>query len=179
MTIKEQKAEIRKALLEKRDAIEPGQKALWDAAIRERLERLIYERGAKVIHTYLPFGSEIDVYPLIQILLDKNYTIVCPKALAKRTLENHVLTSLAELEEGRFGTKHPASGIVYTGDIDLFIVPGIGYDDTFHRLGYGSGYYDTFFASHPGGYKAGICYPFQLGDFPVEAHDVPLDTVIC
>ncbi len=170
---------MRKDILAKRDRISPEEKQLLDEQLCNKLEMLIYEKGTKTIHSYLPFGSEPDIRPLLQKLLDKGHTIICPKALPKRTLQNLVLTSLTELEEGRFGTQHPASGIVHTSPIDLFIVPGVSFNISNHRLGYGAGYYDTFFAVNAGGFKLGICYPLQFGyDFPVEAHDVPLDAVI-
>lgn len=174
----EKKAELRKEMLAKRDSFPLDEKVIKDAELCARIEQLIEEKNAKVIHTYLPFGSEIDIHPLIESLLHKGLTIVCPKALPKRQLQNLVLHSLAELEDGRFGTKHPAGGVVYTGEIDFFIVPGIAFSKEHYRLGYGAGYYDTFFSTHPGGYKLGICYPLQICDFPIEAHDVPLDAVV-
>lgn len=174
----EQKAELRKAMLEKRDAFPADEKAIKDAELRNRLEQIIYEKDAKVIYAYLPFGSEIDIYPLLELLLQKGNKIICPKALPKRKMQHLVLHSLANIEEGRFGTKHPAGNEEYDGLIDLFIVPGISFNAQNYRLGYGAGYYDTFFSIHPSGFKLGICYPFQVGDFPVEAHDVPLDGVL-
>ena len=178
MEIREQKAAIRKSLLAQRKALHATEKAVLDVGICSRLEDLILEKKPAVIHSYLPFEGEIDIVPLLQKLLEQNITIVCPRSLPKRQMENLVLNSLTDLEEGRFGTLHPAGGNVYTGPIDFFIVPGIGFNRQHYRLGFGAGYYDTFFASHPDGYKVGVCYPFQICEFPVEAHDVPLDEVI-
>lgn len=176
---KEQKIELRRTLLALRDAVAGDEKAAMDAAICGKIEAVIKARNAKVIHSYIPFGSEVDIRPLLQYLLDSAYTVVCPRSLPKRSMQNLVLHSLSELEEGRFGTMYPANSTEYTGAIDLFIVPGIGFDRPGHRLGYGAGYYDTFFAAHPDGYRLGICYPFQVIDsFPTEPHDVPMDQVL-
>lgn len=177
--MKERKAAIRKEIIAIRDIMLPDEKEQLDKGLCAKVLKIIQQRNAKVIHTYLPFGSEIDVYPLIELLLAGNYIVVCPKSLPKGILENLTLKSLAEIEEGRFGTKHPAGSMVYTGDIDLFIVPGVAFDGSNHRLGYGAGYYDRFFATQPKGYKLGLCYPFQvLENIPVEPHDMPLDAVI-
>jgi 5-formyltetrahydrofolate cyclo-ligase len=179
MTNKEKKIELRKTLLAKRDELALNYKAILDKAVIAKLEAIISERRPKVIHSYLPFDGEIDILPLLQTLLDEKITVVCPRALPKRELQNLVLHSLSELEEGRFGTKHPANSTVYTGDIDMFIVPGVGFSEGGYRLGYGAGYYDTFFGSYPRGFKVGVCYQFQvISDLPIEAHDVPLDTVV-
>ncbi|GAA4462701.1 5-formyltetrahydrofolate cyclo-ligase [Nemorincola caseinilytica] len=179
MTPKEQKAILRKDMLAQRDGLSADVKREWDRQMCSKIMDIITERQAQVIHSYIPFGSEIDINPLLRDLLAKGHTIICPRSLPKRTIQNLVLTSLDELEEGRFGTKHPAGNNEYNGNIDLFIVPGIGYNGRCYRLGYGSGYYDVYFASMPPGYKLGICYPFQyISEFPAEPHDVPLDKII-
>lgn len=180
MEPKEIKSSIRKEMLAKRDTLNAAEKAVMDSTICKKLEQVIAGRAAGVIHSYLPFGSEPDIYPLLSSLLHKGVTVICPKSLAKRTIQNLVLTSLDELEEGRYGTRHPASGLEYHGNIDLYIVPGVAFDHNHYRLGYGSGYYDNYFGANPGGHKVGICYGFQLvSELPNESHDIPLNQVIC
>lgn len=175
----ETKAELRKTMLAQRASIPTAEKMKLDAALREKIESIIKERKAQVIHTFLPFGEEPDIYPLIQRLLDMKLKVVCPKAMPKREMISLELNSLSEIEEGRFGTKHPAHSKEYYGPIDLFIVPGLAFDKIGHRLGFGAGYYDTYFTKHPSGYRLGVCYPFQAVDsFLVEEHDIPMDVVV-
>jgi 5-formyltetrahydrofolate cyclo-ligase len=175
----ERKIQIRKDMLRSRAALPAADKARLDMVLSSGIMHVIKRLDAQVIHTYLPFGDEPDIYPLIQILLDEKYRVVCSRPLAKRKMVNLELRSLSELKEGRFGTKHPAHDVVYSAAIDLFIVPGLAFDKQGHRIGFGSGYYDAFFAEQLVGYKLGICYPFQLiENFPLEAHDVPMDSVI-
>ncbi len=164
---------------QQRDELPLTEKAVLDKGLCAKLLKIIEERKARVIHAYLPFGSEIDICPLIEQLLAGGYTIVCPKSLPKRALQNLILKSLQELEDGRYGTKHPANSEEYAGKIDLFIVPGVAFSRDNYRLGYGSGYYDQFFSTHPEGYKLGVCYPFQIVDhLPTEPHDISLDAVL-
>ncbi len=173
-----EKKDLRIQMLAQRDALDIVFKTRLDIALCAKLEQLIELRGARVVHAYLPMGSEIDIYPLLEKLLSVGITVVTPKSLKGRKLKNLALHSLQELEEGIFGTKHPAHDEEYTGPIDLFIVPGLAFDKMNYRLGYGAGYYDNFLSTQPG-YKAGICYPFQLlEELPTEAHDVPMDKVI-
>jgi len=149
-----------------------------DLTICEKLEELIEQRSAKVVHSYLPMGSEIDVYPLLEKLLTVGITVITPKSLKGRKIRNLALHSLQELEDGIFGTKHPAHDEEYTGPIDLFIIPGLAFDKRGYRIGYGAGYYDNFLPSHTG-HKAGVCYSFQLVEqVLVEAHDIPMDIVV-
>lgn len=175
----DQKAELRKFMLAQRAALPRDEKLIMDAALCAKVESAIQERESQVIHIFLPFGDEPNIYPLIQTLLEKNYKVICPKPEANRQMVNLQLQSLSEIEEGKFGTKHPAGNIEYSGPVDLFIVPGIAFDREGHRLGFGAGYYDTYFAQHPDGYRIGVCYPFQVVDsFPVEGHDVPMHSVV-
>lgn len=179
MEQKEIKKIIRKQMVSERDGMSLELKKQLDNQMCERIMQIIVDQKAQIIHSYLPLGSEIDITPLLETLLKNNYTVVCPKSLPKKIIQNILLYSLTDLEEGRFGTKHPVGHNEYNGNIDLYIVPGLAFDKNGYRIGYGSGYYDTYFSQKPLGSKLGICYPFQLiEDFPVESHDVQLSKVI-
>ncbi len=174
----QEKAALRRYMLEERDKLNASVKEGFDRIMCERLERLIKEKQARVVHAYLSMGSEINILPLLDRLLLEGITVVTPKAMKGRKIKNLALHSLEDLEEGIFGTKHPAHDEEFTGEIDVFIIPGLAFDRQNYRLGYGAGYYDHLLSEHKG-YKAGICYPFQLTDkLPVEAHDVAMDEVL-
>ena len=163
----------------KRANVNGDKKLTYDLEICNKLEALIDKINAKVVHAYLPMGKEIDITPLLKNLLDKNIIVVSPKTLKNRKLQNLVLNSLEEIEEGVFGTTHPTNSVEYTGAFDLIIVPGLAFDDKKYRLGYGAGYYDNFLVNHPNTLKVGVFYPFQqVIKVPIEPHDVKLDETI-
>lgn len=175
-----QKENLRRDMLKKRAVLDRVYKKEYDQWICQQLEKIINEDNHRVIHTYLPMGKEINIYPLIEKLLKKNITVVASKTLPRRELEHRILTSLGDLEKGVFGTSHPKNPLKYTQSYDLIIVPGLAYDEYNYRLGYGGGYYDTFMAHHRESRKIGIFYPFQKVDtIPKESHDIQLDQVIC
>jgi 5-formyltetrahydrofolate cyclo-ligase len=179
MGIIAEKKALRNAMKLQRDAIELDYKWAYDAWICNVLEILITERNYKVVHVYLPMGNEINISPLIEKLLKNNTTVVVPKTLKNRNLEHLVLESLDNLEPGVYGTSHPKNGIVFTGEIDLVLVPGLAFDNKNYRLGYGGGYYDTFLAELSTAFTVGLAYPFQqLKIVPKEAHDACLDLVL-
>lgn len=64
-------------------------------------------------------------------------------------------------------------------DLDLIIVPGIVFDHTGMRLGYGKGYYDKELVnvSSP---KVGLAFYMQVLDeaLPREKHDIRMDMII-
>jgi 5-formyltetrahydrofolate cyclo-ligase len=178
MDIKELKKALRKEQMEKRNLLSVEGKALHDAKINKALLALVEEKKCKVVHAYIPMGSEIDIRPLIEELLANQITVVSPKTLPKRKLENRVLVSLAELETGIMGTQHPLEATIYEGPFDLIIVPGLAFDSDNYRLGYGGGYYDNFIVNYPGAFKVGIFYPEQyIEKVPIEPHDMQLDLI--
>jgi len=173
------KKDIRRQMQQLRDAMAQEVKVTADTAICNRLIEMAAQHKPQVVRTYLPMGSEVDIWPVIHHLHTNDVTIVAPKALHNRQTEHWVLTDVNALEDGIFGTKHPANSFIHEGDIDFFIVPGLAFDKRHYRIGYGGGYYDKFLAEHPNAYKAGVCYAFQvLDEIPVEAHDIRLDDVI-
>ncbi len=177
-TTTEKKA-LRTAVKLKRDAIGLEYKMAYDTSICDALSALIAERKCAVVHAYIPMGSEIDIRPLLEKLVANRITVVSPKTLKNRQLEHLVLDSLDHLEFGVYGTSHPKSGIVFNGELDLIIVPGLAFDTENYRLGYGGGYYDTFLAEHPTAFTVGIGYPFQkIENVPKEAHDACLDKLL-
>ena len=174
-----QKKDLRKKMLIKRAKLNSSYKAKYDLWVCNELEKIIDTNNYKTIHAYLPMGKEIDISPLLKNLLQKNITIVTPKTLPKRKLENRILTSLSNIEKGVFGTTHPANPEEYKGTFNLIIIPGLAFDNKNYRLGYGGGYYDNFIVNHPKAYKLGIFYPEQeVERVPIEAHDIRLDKVL-
>ncbi|MCB0537907.1 MAG: 5-formyltetrahydrofolate cyclo-ligase [Bacteroidetes bacterium] len=180
MTIAEQKKKVRRQMLAERAKLEMPMKEKYDHWVCEEIWSIILEHKHQFVHSYLPMGAEINIYPLIERMLKAGITVVTPKTLPKPRMQHLVMSSLDELEAGVFGTRHPANAPVFTGKYDLIIVPGLAFDHLNFRLGYGGGYYDNFLVYHPETYKLGICYPFQrMETIPLESHDVELEEILC
>ena len=114
-TIFEQKDALRKEMYKKR-ANNTATKEAYDLWVCKQLEQLVEEKKAKVIHAYLPMGTEIDIRPFLEKMLVKNIKVFCPKTLPKRQLENLELHTLNDLEKGVFDTSHPANSKIYSGN---------------------------------------------------------------
>lgn len=179
-TIKTEKESIRKQMLQQRERMPGSKKVIYDKWVCERLWEQVETRQVRTLHTYLPMGSEIDITPFIEKCLEKALVVVVPKTLSKRRFKNLVLTSLCNVENGVFGTRYPSGNHVFRGTYDMIVVPGLACDDQGYRLGYGGGYYDTFFLTNQiGAYKIGVFYPFQkIENLPKEPHDVRLDKLL-
>jgi len=179
MSITAQKQALRKEMRQRRSQIPLSIKKEYDQWVCQSLAKKIEEHNYQVIHCYLPMGTEINIYPLIDSLLQLKLTLVAPKTLAKGKLKHLVLQSLDLLEKGVYGTSHPAGDQSFSGKYDLILVPGLSFDHRNYRLGYGGGYYDNFLTKHPNARKVGLFYPFQEAEFiPTEPHDVSLDEIL-
>ncbi|MEZ4900185.1 MAG: 5-formyltetrahydrofolate cyclo-ligase [Saprospiraceae bacterium] len=179
ITITAEKAQLRQTMLEQRNNMTRKERDGFSQNLCEQLWVLISGNKIKILHSYLPMGPEVNVLPLLQKALNSGITVVVPRSLRKRQMQNLIVKDLKTMEAGIFNTYHPKDAMEYSGGYELIIVPGLAFDKSGFRVGYGAGYYDTFLAEQPTALKVGVCYPFQLMErVPVEDHDVWLDLVL-
>lgn len=173
------KAEIRQIILEQRATLTSTFVKAESERINTLLWKEIEQRNCSVLHSYLPFRNEVDVFPLLHKAIDNNIRVVAPKTLPKRQLQHLIYKGKGHVSTGKFNTFYPSGKEEYSGSIDIILVPGLAFTQKGDRLGFGAGYYDTFLENHPEAMKIGVAYPFQVLDHvPTEAHDVRLDKVI-
>jgi 5,10-methenyltetrahydrofolate synthetase len=68
---------------------------------------------------------------------------------------------------------------VVVNELDVAIVPMLGFDETLQRIGYGGGYYDKFLSDKPSAKKIGVCFEAgKVSRVPSEDHDIPMDVII-
>ena len=100
---------------------------------------------------------------------------VVPSGLALRQV-----TDWAQLAPGAFGIPEPTDGcpLVDPADVDVALVPGLGFTARGQRLGQGGGYYDRLLPTL-GGVAWGVAFDCQvLPELPVELHDRSVDRVV-
>lgn len=80
---------------------------------------------------------------------------------------------------GAFHIEEPAGNETHSvGDMDMIVVPAVGYDSHGNRVGRGKGYYDRLLGSTKA-IKIGVAYDFQVVDeIEAEPHDVKVDIII-
>jgi 5-formyltetrahydrofolate cyclo-ligase len=179
--IVQEKAALRQAQMERRDAIpRPMRMLAGHAVMGEPYWSILSSNLPKpggVIATYVAMRSEFDPGLLVMRLVNLGYKIACPRVTADG-LVFHQVKNAAELEEGPFGTRQPKAAAPILKP-DLFLAPLLAFDDEGYRLGYGKAYYDRAFAAHPNAKRVGLAFAAQRVDrVPREAHDVPLHAVL-
>jgi len=135
---------------------------------------------ATTVMAFTSFGSEVDTGPIIDGLEGGGRRVVLPR------VEGPVIVPVSYrsgdlVMPSSFGALEPADGEpVVPEEIDVVIVPGLAFDRSGHRVGYGRGYYDRFMGLlRPDALSAGVCFSVQLvEEVPHGRGDRPVDLVV-
>lgn len=194
------KAELRRAVIARRDAIELDVRAAKSADVCTRLVGLL-ERvdpaAPRAVAVYAAMGSEVDpaafaaeaagrgwqvTYPC---MLSASDAAVCGQRMCMRVVAagdvgaapfvahpTRAFTA-AEIDSARFP-------IVPANALGMVVVPLVAFDRTGARLGYGGGCYDRYLPTLSASCQiVGIAFDEQHVDHvPTDAHDLPLPTII-
>ena len=94
---------------------------------------------------------------------------------------------MEELEIGMYKILEPAVHLrdvsvkqIAVTELDLIMVPGVGFDSRGGRTGMGKGYYDKCLEhARPDAAIIAVCFECQMFDeIPVQSHDIFMDKVI-
>lgn len=194
------KAELRRAAIARRDAIDLDVRAAKSAVICARLVELLDRLDAAAPHTvaaYAAMGSEVDpaafaaaaakrgwrvAYPC---MLSAAETAACGQRMCMRAVAaddasaapfiTHSTRTFAAADIG--SNRFP---IVPAEALDMIVVPLVAFDRAGARLGYGGGCYDRYLPMlSPACQFIGIAFDEQRVDHvPTDAHDLPLPHII-
>jgi len=179
------KADIRKQVLARRDALDPAERRSLSERIAKRLLALDAYRGADCVMVYASFGSEFETGDLIADLLARGKTLVLPRVERdSRALRLYsVQDPRGELEAGVWGIRQPRAELcpeVSASQLEFVLVPGVAFTRQCERLGYGGGYYDGFIrglARRPPLIAPAFSLPI-LPELPAAEGDQKIDCVI-
>lgn len=183
-TLAEEKRALRRALLERRRALSPGERSRRDAALQGRLVALPEFLSARTILIYLAVRGEAETRGAIDRALALGKRVALPRVArwdgdaappgpapaygaAGRGLSLHLYTGEDDLVPGPVGLLEPRPDApwVLPGEIELAVVPGVAFDRAGYRLGQGGGYYDRFLPHLPAHVpRIGYAYAFQVVD---------------
>jgi len=173
-----QKALLRDRLKKLRSALPQAVREEFSEAIAQRLFQLAQIQSAKTLFVYISCGAEIETRGIIQRLLEEGKRVAVPKIVSAR-MEAQLFSDWEQLVPGQLGILTPQQGQECPAPIDVVITPGLGFTAQGHRIGFGRGYYDRWFSSHPACFKVALAYEVQIvPDIPLDPHDVPVDCVI-
>lgn len=178
------KKEIRAALLLKRKALSSEECLLQSREIARRFLGSSEFKAAQTIHFYLATPSEVQTEEMIREALRMKKRVVVPVVQPEKnslTLSELIDFHPSQLQPGPYGISEPRPEYqrkVDPKEVDLWVVPGVAFDATGNRLGFGGGYYDRLL-SRVKGKKIGVAFEFQVVDrLPIEQTDHPVDLIL-
>jgi 5-formyltetrahydrofolate cyclo-ligase len=175
---------LRKEILEIRNSIPLPERKKKDILIKQRLFSLSAFTVAKTVLFYASFRTEVDTNSMIEESLKMGKAVLVPKVNKKlQRLLLYEIKNLRELSPGYMGIPEPSlpdNRLREIEDVALVIVPGVCFDHSGNRLGYGAGYYDMLLSHIKKKVPfIALAYEEQVIDtLPSENHDVRVDMVV-
>ncbi len=140
---KRDKTAFRKHCLERLNSTGGKRTYVRDKKVLQKLYALIRAQRAERIMLYIPLKTEVNLNPLIKQLRKEGKALYVPFMEGKSF---RLVKYRYPLERKRFGIKEPKYSRQYRNkQIDIAIVPIVGMDATYRRVGFGKGMYDRFF----------------------------------
>ena len=136
-------------------------------------------QAAETILTYMPMRSEVDLRPLLTDFPQKRWLL--PRIIPE---EDHRMVfhpyDSQHLIQHPFGMAEPAPDLsqVLPAEIQLVLVPGLAFDRSGWRLGYGGGFFDRFLENFSGLSVGVVFRALLLETLPHGEHDIPVQWLV-
>lgn len=162
MNDKLEKRELREKMIQLRASLSESEINSMSISLLEKL-KVLPIWAYKSYHIFLPIATkkEINTYPIIQYLWDRNKQVSVPKVnTVKNLIESFIFKKGDRLKKNRYGVEEPIEEkIIPTPSIEVLFIPLLGCDEKGYRVGYGKGFYDDFLAhSKRGALKIGLSF---------------------
>lgn len=181
MSVADLKSSLRKAALARRDGLSAAERAAIARAIAARGLPVPFASGA-VVAGYAAIRSEIDPWPLMQVLAARGARLALPAVVAAGApLVFRAWSAGSPHVIGAFGIAEPAPDAPVLVP-QIILLPLAAFDRRGQRIGYGAGHYDRTIAGLGGqGVRpiaVGIAAAVQeIERVPALPHDAPLDYI--
>lgn len=174
---------LRKELREKLSRLGPEERWRRSQGILVKLFSHPKFLSARSLLTYVALSSEVETRPVIDEAQKKGKKVYVPRAdRMKKKIWAVEMNDPKELTQGWYGIFEPpfdSKRVVPAEDLDLVVVPGLGFDHEGGRLGRGEGYFDRFLGEAEKAYKIGLAFECQIvAKVPHTPQDVILDEVL-
>lgn len=178
-----QKQSLREELTARRKAMTPDLIDGRGLKVQSRFLASPYYHKARTVALYAPIRGEVPTRDILIAALQDEKIVCYPLShVHGRILSFRAIKSEAELEPGRLGVREPSnsSDLIPVDQIDLFVVPGLGFTRDGKRLGRGGGYYDaTLRAASARSRRIGLAFTDQIVPaMPSNGDDVDMDLVV-
>ncbi|MEZ3515233.1 MAG: 5-formyltetrahydrofolate cyclo-ligase [Lachnospiraceae bacterium] len=181
----ETKAEIRKRILEVRKGLTDEEAATKSEAIVQKVVKTPEYKEADNILLYADYCREVMTRGIFEDALLHRKRIYFPKVdKMTNTMEFYQIISLRQLERGYMDILEPREDMkmrykFQPKEDTLAVLPGVAFDTSGYRLGYGKGFYDKFLANRRQISTMALAFACQIIDeIPRDAYDIKMDKIV-
>jgi len=132
---------------------------------------------------FLSMPHEIDTSSLVLQAWAERKRVLAPRISweQRRLLPTEIRSLTDNISRTALGIREPTSGVpIPVADIDLVVVPGLGFDSHGNRLGRGRGFYDRLLGHRDfHGVACGLALEDQVTEeIPTRSHDRPVHLLV-
>ncbi|MBQ3583082.1 MAG: 5-formyltetrahydrofolate cyclo-ligase [Lachnospiraceae bacterium] len=173
------KSEVRKKMNQSRELLSKEEVQKKSEAIFENLLKNPYFFNAKTIFCYINIRNEVMTTPVLEFCKKHGKSVAVPKVKGKK-MDFYGISDRNELIPGAFGIPEPPQiNMCIPTKEDVILLPGLAFDKSGNRIGYGGGFYDRYLEQHREGIKIAVAYDFQITDgLEVEPTDIKPDYIV-
>ncbi|MBC9788434.1 5-formyltetrahydrofolate cyclo-ligase [Carnobacterium maltaromaticum] len=174
------KSIVRVELIERLEKLSEVEKGKIEKRLVEKLLAHSWWENASTIGLTLAQALEIDTKPLIKAAWQSDKKVVVPRTKKAGQMDFVYYTPETKMERSSFGILEPIKSLpaVPKEQIQLLIVPGVGFNSAGYRIGFGAGYYDRYLADYQGK-TISLALPQQLtNDWTVDSYDIPVQLIL-
>lgn len=201
------KLEIRRVKAKSRNDLPADLRRRHDGEIVSRVARHPFFLDCGTLFCYVACKGEVDLSHLMEIAWQAGKRVAVPRVRAGQVISREVskeagareislnpilanhemdffeIHSFSELSPGYAGILEPSQGEspigINKGEKVLVLLPGLAFDRSGNRLGYGKGFYDRYLERHPKFYTMGTAYSMQCEEtLPTSPHDKKVQAVM-
>ncbi len=181
--LKEEKKQFRKQMLLKRDRLSQKSIQAKSMAIWQNLSQTAVYKNADVIFSYVSVKTEAQTIPFFEKMWEDGKKIAVPVTENNRIMTFVLLNDKKELTQIKWGIPEPKkeeSTVMLPDEKSIFLVPAVAMDKRGNRIGYGGGYYDTYFEKQKKGCKIGYLFQMQVVKhiYDIQPTDIALDGMV-
>ncbi|MGH2740001.1 MAG: 5-formyltetrahydrofolate cyclo-ligase [Actinomycetota bacterium] len=175
-----EKFTVREEMRRLRARVPLDERAVMESSLENRLLALPQIAGAATVLLFYSFGSEVETSGIAEGLHGSGTRLLLPFIEDDR-LEATDVGPGDPLVQTDYGPKEPMRRRpVDPREIDAVVTPGLAFDRTGRRLGYGGGFYDRYLTRvRPDAIRIGVAFAFQvLDEAPADPSDERVNIVV-
>ncbi|MDR3196199.1 MAG: 5-formyltetrahydrofolate cyclo-ligase [Endomicrobium sp.] len=179
-----EKRKARSEFLSMRNRLDSASALARSAAIFAAVKKLLLYEQSNTLMIYLSYGSEVITDFIVKSAIEEGKNVIVPAIKNPGDLRMQAVRIIRLEDANRlvYGIRQPevnSDDVVSKDSIDLVLIPGLAFDLSGYRLGYGKGYYDRWLKDISLSKTVGLAYDFQITDkLPIGKLDLPIGAIV-